>query len=190
MGTDNPTDEIIAQEVQTGNTEAFGILIERYQEKMLRYARRFLFSATDAEDVVQEVFIKSFTNLNSFDTKRKFSSWLYRIAHNEFISVIRKKKLESIPFFDPDTWFPHPVAKEKTDDDILREELKKETSEALRKLPFKYREPVILFYQEDFDYQTIADIMQIPVSTVGVRLKRAREQLKEILDNNNFSYDK
>ena len=123
-GLENLSDEEIAQKVQANDTDAFGVLVFRYEDKMLRYARRFLFDYHDSEDVVQNVFIKAFTNINSFDYKRKFSPWLYRIAHNEFISTIRKNKLEAIPFFDPDTLFPHPVSEKATDDLILEKEQK------------------------------------------------------------------
>ena len=81
-GLENLSDEEIAQKVQANDTDAFGVLVFRYEDKMLRYARRFLFDYHDSEDVVQNVFIKAFTNINSFDYKRKFSPWLYRIAHN------------------------------------------------------------------------------------------------------------
>ena len=85
------TDEETVLQVQDGDTESFGILVERYEAKMMRYAHRFLFGYHDAEDLMQEVFIKAYTNIQSFDTKRRFSSWLYRIAHNEFINAIKRK---------------------------------------------------------------------------------------------------
>ncbi len=85
------TDEAIVRQVQSGNTELFGLLLERYEGKMMRYARRFLFGYHDAEDAVQEIFIKAFTNIQSFDASRRFSPWLYRLAHNELVNVIKKK---------------------------------------------------------------------------------------------------
>ncbi len=106
------TDEEIAKSVQGGDTAKFGTLVERYEAKMLRYARKFLFGYQDSEDMVQEVFLKAYTNIQGFDANRKFSSWLYRIAHNEFLNAIKKKGREPLPFFDPDTIFPHPVARD------------------------------------------------------------------------------
>ena len=88
---DNLTDEDLVLRVKSGGIEAFGFLVERYEDKMKRYARKFLFGYTDIEDTVQKVFIKAYVNIQSFDTSRKFSSWLYRIAHNEFINAIKKK---------------------------------------------------------------------------------------------------
>ena len=86
------TDEAIVIRVQSGDAESFAMLVERYEQKMLRYTKRFLFQMEDTEDLVQEVFLKAFVNIKSVDTTRKFSSWLYRIAHNESINALKKKK--------------------------------------------------------------------------------------------------
>ncbi len=173
------TDEAIAQEAQNGKAEAFGILVERFEQPLKRYARRFLFGYTEAEDVVQDVFLKAYANLQSFDTARSFSAWIYRIAHNEFINAIKKKGKEPIPFFDPDTLFPHPVEPTRTDDDIQKAELKDILDSCLEKLDPKYREPLVLYFYEDMDYQTIAEIMHIPTSTVGVRINRGKQLLRK-----------
>lgn len=177
----NKTDEEIASLVQSGDNEIFGVLVERYEEKILRYARRFLLKS-EAEDIVQEVFIKAYVNIKSFDTKRKFSPWIYRIAHNEFINAIKKKSRESLLlFFDADTIFPHPVAKETADGELSQREMKEMLEKNLEKIPSKYSEPLILFYFEELSYEEIAEILRIPISTVGVRLKRGRAALKKII---------
>ncbi len=178
----NPTktDEQIAREVQNGQVHSFGLLVERYEAKLLRYAKRFLLGYEDAADLVQEVFMKAYTNLRSFDTGRQFSSWIYRIAHNEFINAIKKKGKEPLPFFDPDTLFPHPVDPHKADDELQSKELKQMLDQCLEKLNAKYREPLVLYYYEDMDYQEIADVLSIPMSTVGVRLKRGKETLQKV----------
>ncbi|PIR98171.1 MAG: hypothetical protein COT89_00450 [Candidatus Colwellbacteria bacterium CG10_big_fil_rev_8_21_14_0_10_42_22] len=172
------TDEEIILLVKTGDLEAFSILVERYRERIIRYAKKFLIGYDDAEDLVQEVFIKAYINIKGFDDSRKFSSWLYRIAHNEFINAIKKRKNEPVPFFDPDSIFPHPIAKERADAEIVRKETKKIIEKTLDKLKPKYREPLILYYFEDMTYKQIADVMRIPISTVGIRIKRAKEKAK------------
>lgn len=177
------TDENIAKLVQKGNTSIFGSLVERYDKKLMRYAKRFLFDYEDAEDLIQDIFIKAFKNIQGFDTSRSFNSWIYRIAHNEFINEIKKRGREPISFFDPDTLFPHPVAPKQADDELKEQELKTLVDEFITKLDPKYREPLVLYYYEDMDYQQIADIMHIPTSTVGVRLNRAKQLLKKIESN-------
>lgn len=173
------TDEIIAREVQNGNIHAFGVLVERYEAKLLRYAKRFLFGYEDSEDVIQEVFMKSYSNIKGFDTSRSFNSWIYRIAHNEFINAIKKKGKEPLSFFDPDTLFPRPISSDTADREVNENELRQMLDECLNKLSPKYREPLVLYYYEELDYATIAEVMHIPPSTVGIRLKRGKTLLQK-----------
>lgn len=180
MGTEEKTDEQIARLVQQGDGEAFGELVERFESRLKRYARRFLFGYTDSEDQVQEVFLKAYINIQSFDTTRSFSSWIYRIAHNEFINAIKRKGKEPLPFFDPDTLFPHPVEPTRPDNDLQKKELQAMLEKCLDKLDPKYREPLVLYYYEEMDYGSIADILKIPTSTVGVRMLRGKKALQEL----------
>ena len=176
------TDEQIAKEVQGGNTAAFASLIDRYEEKLLRYGRRFLRDDDEVHDAVQEAFIKAYVNIQSFDVSRRFSPWIYRIAHNEFVNALKKKK-ESVSLSDFDTIFPHPIAKESADDIATASELRRLLDGGLTKLDAKYREPLVLYYFEDLDYKEIAEVLRIPVATVGVRLKRGREALLKEVKN-------
>jgi RNA polymerase sigma-70 factor, ECF subfamily len=178
------TDEEVAVEVQNGNIDAFTVILERYEQKILRYGRRFLFDTREVEDVVQEVFLKSYQNIRSFDAKRKLSSWLYRIAHNEFVNVLRKKGRAPISFFDPETIFPHPVSSEIPEKDFAAAETKAMLDKVLDKLPTKYQEPLVLHYIEEIDYKEIAEVLHLPVSTVGVRIMRAKKLLREYLEKN------
>lgn len=173
------TDEEIAHKVQDGDAEAFGVLVDRYTAKIERYANKFLFGYDDRQDMVQSVFVKAYTNIRSFDIRRPFSPWLYRIAHNEFISAIKKNGREAIPFFDPDTLLPHPVSPQDATSDAELRELREMLEVSLEKLTPKYREVLVLFYYEEMDYESISDVLYVPVSTVGVRLRRAREALKK-----------
>ena len=182
------TDEEIAKKVQIGDTEAFGILVGRYEDKMLRYARKFLFGYEDSEDAVQVVFLKSYTNIRQFDPNKKFSSWLYRIAHNEFINVIKKKGKESLPLFEMDMLLPHLVAKENSAKDLEQKELKEMLEKNLQAISPKYREILVLYYLEQMGYTEIADILKIPASTVGVRLRRAKAALKKLISPHATSY--
>ena len=172
------TDEQVAKLVQKGMSEFFGILVERYETKMLQYGRKFLYNYEDIEDTVQQVFIQAYANIQSFNTSRKFSSWLYRIAHNTFINVIKKKKREPLLFFDPDIILFHSVKDDRIQKDFYQNEVRQMLDQCLDKLSPKYREPLVLYYFEDKSYKEIADIMRIPVSTVGIRLKRGRDEMR------------
>lgn len=177
------TDEEIALDVQKGDIQAFGILIERYEDKISRYARKFLFGGEDAKDVVQEVFIKTYVNIKSFDPKQRFSPWIYRIAHNEFINTIKKRSRMPILFFDGDTLLPHPIAEETAEGEVERKELRQILDRSLDKISPKYREPLVLYYFEEMNYKEIADILEIPTSTVGIRLRRGKALLKKVMPN-------
>lgn len=185
---DSPTavppeaDEAVALRVQAGDKEAFGLLIERYSAKLSRYARKFLASPDDRDDLVQDVFMKAYMNIQSFDATRRFSPWIYRIAHNEFVNALSRRKFtESLFSLDLDTFFPQLVAHETADADAHRSEMRAMLDKGLAQIPPKYREPLVLYYFEDLDYKEIADILHIPVSTVGVRLIRGKKALQEQL---------
>lgn len=181
------TDEEVVRMVQLGKIESFGILVKRYQIKMLRYARKFLFNHQDIEDLVQEVFVKAYTNIQSFDASRKFSAWLYRIAHNEFINAIKKKGKEPMPFFDLDTLWPRSLSLEDADKETNKRELRQMLDKCLDKLDFKYREPLVLYYFEGLSYKEIADVLHIPMATVGIRLKRGKEIMKSLFQEYGFN---
>lgn len=176
---DTQSDEQIVLRITKGEKELFGLLIDRYEAKLTRYIKRFLQNEEDITDIVQNVFIKVFVNLQSFDVDRSFNSWIYRIAHNETVTYLKKKGNEKVSFLDFDTMFPHPFAKETADKPTLDQELEKIMSESLSLIPIKYREVLVLYYYEELSYQEIADILHIPIATVGVRLRRAREQLEK-----------
>ncbi len=175
------TDEEIVIEIKKGDKEKFGILINRYVEKLKRYARKFIQDKVDIEDLVQDVFIKAYQNIQSFDESRKFSPWIYRIAHNEFVNQIRKKITQKILPIDFDTFFPHPEALEKADTDTEAFFTEKILEEYLNKLDPKYREVLVLYFYEEMDYKQIGEVLAIPVSTVGVRIIRAKEKLKLLI---------
>jgi RNA polymerase sigma-70 factor, ECF subfamily len=185
MSTIELTDEEIVKKVQNEDIESFGLLMKRYESKLIRYGTRFMSNRDDIKDLVQEVFIKTYTNIKSFDVSKRFSPWIYRIAHNEFINAVKKKKLKPLIFFDADEIFPHPIAPETADGESNERELKTELARCIDKLPIKYREVLVLYYFEELSYEEIAEVLHIPASTVGVRLSRGKAMFKELFKNLN-----
>ncbi|MCX6756700.1 MAG: RNA polymerase sigma factor [Candidatus Nomurabacteria bacterium] len=176
---DTQSDEQIVLRIRKGDKELFGVLIDRYEAKLTRYIKRFLQNEEDITDIVQNVFIKVFVNLQSFDVDRTFNSWIYRIAHNETVTYLKKRGNEKVSFLDFDTMFPHPFAKETADKGTLDKELEDLMTSSLSLIPLKYKEVLVLYYYEELSYQEIADVLHIPIATVGVRLRRGREQLEK-----------
>ena len=184
-----PTDEELARLVQSGNLDAFAMLVDRYQGKIERYAKKFVYDKDDIQDVIQDIFTKVYINIQTFDIKRKFSPWIYRIAHNELVNLLGKKKRAALPLFNIDVFFPRHLLNENSSrQELERKSMKDVVSKCLNKLEEKYREPVILFYLEEMDYKEISDIMQIPVSTVGTRINRAKKMMKPFLTNQGYAY--
>jgi len=179
---DSLSDEQIAVSVQGGDSELFGELIDRYEAKLKRYGQKFLSYQDEIEDLVQDVFIKSYTNIQSFDAKLRFSPWIYRVAHNTFVNELKRKQRRGPVVFDFDTVLPVLSAKETTDAEVLSAELRSELDELLIEIPTKYREVLVLHYFEELSYKEIGEVLQIPVTTVGVRMTRGRKKLKQSYD--------
>lgn len=173
------SDEEIVEKVRSYDRELYAVIVERYQNKLLRYAISLMKDEHKATDAVQESFIKAFVNLNSFDTQKKFSSWIYRIVHNEAMNSVKKYQKE-IPLLD-DVDFP-------SDENIERAFEKKEmiaqVEKCLEKMPLLYSEPLTLHYIEEKSYEEISDILRIPMGTVATRMSRARILMKHICPKN------
>jgi RNA polymerase sigma-70 factor (ECF subfamily) len=174
------SDEEVVRLVQLGEAEMFSVLVDRYEEKLLRYGRRFISEEADIEDIVQDVFMNAYENIQSFSTKRRFSPWIYRIAHNAYVNKLKKSVRDRLRSIDLDTLVSHPAYEDPAESERERQEIGKLLEAALEKLPLKYREVLVLYYLEEVPYKEISDILGIPVSTVGVRLGRGREALKNI----------
>ena len=126
-------------------------------------------------DVVQEGFIKAYINLNGFDTKKKFSSWIYRIVHNEAMNMLSKYK-KQVPMND-EVEYDSGIDLE---DDFIKSELISRAHHCLEQIPIIYKEPLSLFYLEEKSYEEISDILRIPIGTVGTRVNRARGIMKQL----------
>lgn len=180
-----PTDEQLALE-SLKDQNKFAILVERYEQKLLRYIKRITGQFNDqAEDILQEAFIKIYRNLNSFDPSLKFSSWAYRITHNEAINHIRKiKGKETLAIETDDTETANLINILESDTNVEEEATQKELAAKIRtiiyKLPKKYRDVIILYYLEDKDYEEISDILKKPKATIGTLLSRAKAKFKQL----------
>ncbi len=169
------SDEQVVDYVRNKDQEAYLEIVLRYQEKLTRYANYLIRDENKSEDVVQNTFIKAFINLNSFNIKKKFSTWIYRIAHNEAINEILKHKHE-IPILE-DMDFE---SNEDMEMDFSKNETKEKIQDCLSKIPPLYSEPLSLFFLEEKSYEEISDILRIAIGTVGTRINRAKILMKKI----------
>lgn len=182
------TDEELVNRIISGEVNLFEEIFNRYQPKLMRYVFSMIRDASMAGDIVQETLIKVYKNLNGFDDKYKFSSWVYRIAHNETMNSIKRNKrvFQEINI----DLIPDSIYESKTDSKIDGQILSDSVKKCLNLLPPKYREILILQYYENMKYEEISDIIKIPVSTVGVRSLRAKQKLKLICEREGIGYEK
>jgi RNA polymerase sigma-70 factor, ECF subfamily len=164
------------------NRENYKYLMQRYGSKLTRYIIRLSgINNDDAQDVLQTVFLKAYQNLNGFDTSLKFSSWIYRITHNETVTYLRK--MSSRPKIINSQTNEDIVGLIKSDLDIVesidKKVLEEKLRDAINALDGKYRDVLVLKYIEDKDYKEISDILRKPPGTVATLLMRAKEKLKE-----------
>ena len=162
----------------------FEELVNRYEKKLSRYIRRLTnLNIQAVEDILQEAFIKIYKNLNNFDPTLSFSSWAYRIAHNEALNYIRKhRNKECAPLENEDEDVASLIDILESDTNIEAEAAQKEIGEkvrtAINKMPKKYRDVIILYYLEEKDYAEISDILKKPMGTVATLLNRAKSKFK------------
>jgi len=175
----NLSDEEVVERVRAEDSELYVEIVKRYQQKLYRYLKYLMNNSPEAEDIVQNVFIKAYQNLFDFNTKKKFSSWIYRIAHNEGINFIRaRKKRKQISLEDLD--FPLVDNRNSVHEHLTRKEIQRYVKECLNELEPKYREPLILYYFDDKSYREISDILRIPVKTIGTFIFRGKKIMKAI----------
>jgi len=182
---DKKTDEELVPLVLK-DQDYFLYLVRRYEDKLMRYILRISgLKKEDAEDVLQDIFIKIYQNLNDFDTSLKFSSWAYRIAHNEVISNYRKLKVrpKTVSYNDDPALINKIASNVNFIKEIEKEYDAKVIRKVLAKMDTKYREALILRFLEEKDYKEMSDILQKPIGTVGAMVNRGKAQFKKIVIN-------
>lgn len=165
------------------NPQYFRYIVERYQDRIFRYLKRMsYYSNEDVEDMVQEVFIKVYGSMNDFESTDKFSSLIYRIAHNHLVDNIRKS---SIRYDQNSIGDEEALNLIKSEINLEKDFASKETIEkiklAISKLPENYREVLVLKFLEDKKIEEIVDMLRKPQGTVATLVRRGREMLKKEL---------
>ena len=162
--------------------EAFALLINRYKDRLLSYIRRMSnLNDDDAKDVLQDIFLKVYLNLNDFDSSLKFSSWIYSIARNQIISNYRKIKIRpegNINHVD-DIFLEKLASNTNIEEHFDKKILKDKIVKTLNNLKAKWREILILRFFEEKDYNEISEIIRKPSGTVASMLNKAKKEFKE-----------
>ena len=173
------TEEEIVEKVRSSDRDLYAVIIERYKDKLLRYAANLTHDEDRASHIVQDSLVKAYINLNGFNTKKKFSSWIYRIVHNESMNVIKKYQKE-IPILDDFDF----ESEEDVTKDFEQKEISAHVEKCLKSIPLIYSEPLSLYYLDEKSYDEISDILEIPMGTVAIRISRAKKLMKNICQKN------
>jgi RNA polymerase sigma-70 factor (ECF subfamily) len=177
------TDAYYVEKIQAGETECFAILLDRYSQSVFSLIVKIVGSREDAEELTQDVFLKVFRSLSSFQGNSLFSTWLYRIAYNVAVSATRKKKYEWVAV--EESTLDH-LPENEIDDEV--EQLEKEEQlnrleKALDQLQPDERALVSLFYMQEKQIDEIASITGLSVSNVKTRLHRIRKKMLLLMIN-------
>ncbi len=177
------------KQVLKGDQNAYADIVNLYQHKLYQICYRMLGNKQEAEDIAQEAFVRAYINLHSYDQKRKFSTWIYRIATNLCIDRIRKKKPDyyldaEVAGTDGLDMYSQIAADEQLPEEAVEQmELQDRIQYEISRLPDKYRSVIVLKYIEELSLQEISDILDMPLGTVKTRIHRGREALRKQLNN-------
>jgi RNA polymerase sigma-70 factor (ECF subfamily) len=178
------TDEILVKRAQGGELAAYGDLVERYQDRVYGLAARLLATPEDARDAAQEVFIKVFRALPGFDLRAEFATWLYRIATNVCLDMLRRRLREQLHNYRGSDSGRSNILKDDRagpEDALLAKERLKELQRAVMDLPDDYRVALVLHHYQQMSYRQVADCLGLPEKTVATRIHRAKLMLKQKL---------
>jgi RNA polymerase sigma factor (sigma-70 family) len=176
-------DSQLIQEALAGNDLAYKKLMRKYHDAIFSFIFRMIRNREQVEDLTQEAFIKAFGSLGKFNEEYAFSTWLYKIATNNCIDYIRKRKLQvysidkPIDSKDSDIPFELPDESYEADQDIISDQRAVLLNQAIAKLPEKYRKVIQLRHVEERSYEEIAEKLKLPIGTVKAHIFRARELL-------------
>jgi RNA polymerase sigma-70 factor (ECF subfamily) len=166
-----------------GDQTAYRAILKKYHDQVYNLLYRMVHDKDEVEDLTQEAFIKAFNSLANFNEEFAFSTWLYKIATNNCIDYIRKKKLATFSIDKPieskdgEYSFEIPDSTYEPDKTLIAGQRTKILEEAVNALPEKYRQVILMRHTEDKDYQEIADTLKLPLGTVKAHIFRAREIL-------------
>ena len=187
MGTEKNVDQALVERVQNGDSRAFDLLVQKYQNRISKLIARFVRNPADVQDVAQEAFIKAYRALPSFRGESAFYTWLYRIAintaKNHLVAQGRKSPayavdVQEVEKYDASEWLKEYATPER---ELLADEIQVTVNTALDALPPDLREAITLQEIEGLSYEDIAQVMDCPIGTVRSRIFRAREAIDEKL---------
>ncbi|OGU69983.1 MAG: hypothetical protein A2W30_07395 [Ignavibacteria bacterium RBG_16_36_9] len=176
----NLSDQEIIDSVRKGNKSDYSIIINRYKNKAFSMLKRMLKNEFDADEVLQDCFLKAYNSLGSFKGEAKFSTWFYRIVYNSALTKLssQKRKIEAEMSSVEDNF---DLESEYNADDIEKKDLQEFVQDIINKLPERYSAIITMFYLNEMSIEEISEVMQITVSNVKVMLHRSRNSMRDLV---------
>ena len=177
-------DKELAHRLKKGEIKAYSQLVAKYEGPLTNHIEKLSRTPAYSEDLLQEVFVKAYENIQSYNEDYAFSTWIYRIATNHTIDFLRKKKLDAISIHDPIPSKEGQIEEREISDvqfaadlPIIQRQRSQILQLAIDQLPDKYRDVIQLRHMEELSYEEISDQLSLPLGTVKAHLFRAREML-------------
>jgi RNA polymerase sigma factor (sigma-70 family) len=187
-------DHALVERAKGGEQKAFKELFEKYKQPLYFHVLKMVHQHEIVEDLLQEVFLKAFDNIYSYNPDFAFSTWLYRITTNHTIDFLRKKRLKTMSIDEPVKTKDGEVGIDLADEDadssglVVQRQRQAIIKQALESLPEKYRMVIQYRHMDELSYQEIADMMELPLGTVKAHIFRARELLYKYLKDRQGSF--
>ena len=179
-------DDLLIEQTLEGNRDAFGELVTKYQVRLYNTMIQIVGSTEDAYDVTQDAFMQAYLRLDTFRRSSRFYTWLYRIAFNVAIGMRRRYKAHRMAESIPQEMHERLVDRElRPEENLISQENIKTVREVVDRLDDEFRSVIILRELEEFSYEEIAEILDVPIGTVRSRLHRARMIIREYLTRSN-----
>lgn len=184
-----PIETRLARLARKGDQRAFAEIVEMYKDKLYHLAYRMMNNRQEAEDIVQESFLRVYKHLDRYDEDQKFSTWIYRIATNLCIDRLRKRRpaysldAASTEHEGLDGYAMMPSDDRTPESELILSETQRIIREAIDTLPAKYKSVMVLRYLQDMSLQEISEVLDMPVTTVKTRVHRGREFMRKKLEH-------
>ena len=180
-------DKELIRRTLNGETQAFEVLVRKYQQSIMNYIGRMVRDREMALDFTQDVFIRAYTSLRSFEPKYKFTTWLFRIASNMVIDHWRKKKIPASSFGEPADGGSGPALDVPDNEPSITQkfelvELRRRIEKALERLPVSQRELFVWRHINELSYEEMSEIKKLPLGTVKNRVYQAKETIRRLLE--------
>jgi RNA polymerase sigma-70 factor (ECF subfamily) len=187
------TDHELIAESLAGGQVSFAVIVERYVSPIYKFSYRYVRNGPDAEDIVQETFVRIWKNLKKFDQSKSFKTWAFAIAKNASLDLLKKKRPMTFSQIGEEddavdaVLAPYVAVADASDDAFDQGLLKKDFDAVLAKLPDNYRDVMVLRYTDNLKFREIADRLGEPIDTVKSRHRRGLALLRSMMSDGDFA---